>query len=206
MSVKLSSWRLKQKTLQKQNAEEKQQHATGPTSFSVHVEKVETENSTDESVSKPSSMMETSKIVNQLGRLKRFITRKRPKQTHMVVSVFSLHGYSSLKMQQDGPKACANKVSLPAVYIWTRSYLNVIFADFRLCASLGWQFVSNFWPWRRLSFTTKMLDWNYHFSSYIMYGRPIAGGSARFFLFDQHYNIRPLRVWLIQSNRSMPSF
>ena len=34
---------------------------------------------------------------------------KRPKTERKKVNVFSLHGYSSLRMVQDGPKACCKE-------------------------------------------------------------------------------------------------
>ena len=151
MSVKLASCQfMKRKILQRQHVEEKQPHIA---SVSGQVEEVETQNNADESVDKPFIRLKRMKTIDELVRLKRFIARKRPKQTHIKINVFSLHGYSSLKMQQDGLKTCASKVRQTVVSI-TREYellagishLNVTFTHFRLCSSPGWQFVFNFLP------------------------------------------------------------
>ena len=45
-------------------------------------------------------------------RARRFFARARPKTENITLHVFSLHGYSSLRMIQDGMKACKEKVSL----------------------------------------------------------------------------------------------
>lgn len=46
-------------------------------------------------------------------RARRFFSRPRPKTENVSLDVFSLHGYSSLRMIQDGVKACKEKVSIP---------------------------------------------------------------------------------------------
>ena len=119
MSVKLASWRLmRQKMLQRQNTEEKQLDIAGPSSVSGRVDEVETQNNADESVDKTFIGLKRMKSVKQLvRRFKRFIAHKRPKQTQTKIHVFSLYGYSSLKLQQDGLKACANKVCQTVVFI-----------------------------------------------------------------------------------------
>ena len=54
-------------------------------------------------VSKPIS-------ISAIARVKRFFTRAKSDKD-ITIDIFSLHGYSSLRTMQDGPKACANKVS-----------------------------------------------------------------------------------------------
>ena len=43
-------------------------------------------------------------------RFQRFFVRAREKKERTTLKIFSLHGYSSLRMMQDGPKACRGKV------------------------------------------------------------------------------------------------
>ena len=46
--------------------------------------------------------------------MQRFFTRTSPKNTTIQIRGFSLHGYSSLRMLQDGPISCKEKVSVVA--------------------------------------------------------------------------------------------
>ena len=49
-------------------------------------------------------------ISKKVARIKRFVARSRSKKDNLSISVFSLHGYSSLQMARDGHKACGKKV------------------------------------------------------------------------------------------------
>ena len=120
MSVKLASWRfLKQKILQRQQPEERQNYIAGPISYSGAVAKINTQTNVDESIGRPvlTSKKSMVRTLTHLSRVKRFFNHKRPQQSDIIINVFSLHGYSSLRMNQDGPKACANKVSQHTVCI-----------------------------------------------------------------------------------------
>ena len=52
------------------------------------------------------SLDQTAKILH----VQRFFARAREKKETTTLNIFSLHGYSSLRMMQDGPKACREKV------------------------------------------------------------------------------------------------
>ena len=56
--------------------------------------------------------------ITKIVRAQRFFFRSRsaPKSQTVEINTFSLHGYSSMRMVQDGPKACKEKVSIVATY------------------------------------------------------------------------------------------
>ena len=49
--------------------------------------------------------------VKSIVHTKRFFARSQSEEHDIKTNIYSLHGYSSMRMMQDGPKACANKVS-----------------------------------------------------------------------------------------------
>ena len=52
-----------------------------------------------------------------LVQIKRFITRSRKKKDNDIpIDIFSLHGYSSMRMMLEGPKSCAHKVSPQSIF------------------------------------------------------------------------------------------
>ena len=52
------------------------------------------------------SLSKTASVLH----FQRFFARSREKKETTTLNIFSLHGYSSLRMIQDGPKACREKV------------------------------------------------------------------------------------------------
>ena len=111
MSVKLAKWRLRKKKemfrkkkemLSKRYTKKEQQIVPQCTTSD------DARNNIDEIDQKPVSK---AIAVSAIARVKRFFTRAKPDQQDITIDIFSLHGYSSLRTTQDGPKACANKVS-----------------------------------------------------------------------------------------------
>ena len=111
MSVKLAKWRLRKKKemfrkkkemLSKRYTKKEQQivpQCTTSDDARKNIDEID-----QKTVSKASS-------ISAIARVKRFFTRAKPDQQDITIDIFSLHGYSSLRTTQDGPKACANKVS-----------------------------------------------------------------------------------------------